>query len=54
MLTIPSIFLQGTVVGVFSRGMPGGKNAKWKLTVSFKVPSNDPGAKIELKRVAIH
>ena len=47
-------FLQGTVVGVFDGRAPGGKNAVWKLTVNFEMPSNNPGTKIELKRVAVH
>ena len=47
-------FLQGTVVGVFNGRAPGGKNAVWKLTVDFEMSSNNPGAKIELKRVAVH
>ena len=40
-------FLQGTVVGVFDRRAPGGKNAVWKLTVNFKIPSDNPGAEIK-------
>jgi hypothetical protein len=32
----------------------GGKNAIWKLTVDFKMPSKDPALGVELKRVAIH
>ena len=47
-------FLQGTVMGVFNGCTPGGKNAVWKLTVDFKMPSNDPGANVELKRVAVY
>jgi hypothetical protein len=45
-------FLQGTVVGFFDGCAPGGKNAGWKLTVDFKMPSD--GAEVELKRVVIH
>jgi hypothetical protein len=47
-------FLQGTVVGVFDGCALGGKNAIWKLTIDFQMPSNDPGADVELKRVNIH
>ena len=47
-------FLRGSVVGVFDGRVPGGKNAVWKLTVDFEMPSDDPGAKVELKRVDIH
>ena len=43
-------FLQGTIVGVFDGRAPGGKNAIWKLTVEFQMPSNDLGAVVELKR----
>jgi len=45
-------FLQGTVVGFFNGRTPGGKNAIWKLTVDFEMPSD--GAEVELKRVDIH
>ena len=45
-------FLQGTVVGFFDGRAPGGKNAVWKLTVDFEMPSD--GAEVELKRVVIH
>jgi len=45
-------FLQGTVVGFFDGRAPGGKNAVWKLTVDFEMPSD--GAEVELKRVDIH
>jgi hypothetical protein len=45
-------FLQGTVVGFFDGCAPGGKNAAWKLTVDFEMPSD--GAEVELKRVDIH
>ncbi len=48
------IFLKGTVVGVFNGSAPGGKNAIWKLTVNFEMPSNNLGAKVELKRVTVH
>ena len=44
-------FLQGTVVGFFDGPAPGGKNAVWKLTVDFEMPSD--GAEVELKRVDI-
>ena len=47
-------FLQGSVAGVFNGSVPGGKNAIWKLTVDFEMPSNDPVAKAELKRVDVH
>jgi hypothetical protein len=45
-------FLQGTVVGFFDGPAPGGKNAVWKLTVNFEMPSD--GAEVQLKRVDIH
>ena len=45
-------FFRGTVVGFFDGRTPGGKNAVWKLTVDFEMPSN--GAEVELKRVVIH
>jgi hypothetical protein len=45
-------FLQGTVVGFFDGRVPGGKNAVWKLTVDFEMPSDV--AEVELKRVDIH
>jgi hypothetical protein len=47
-------FMQGTAVKVFDGRAPGGKNAIWKLTVDFEMPSDDPGAEVELKRVDIH
>ena len=46
-------FLQGTVVGVFDGRTPGGKNAVWKLTVDFKMPSDNPGAEIELAAAVV-
>jgi len=39
-------FLQGTVVGFFDGCAPGGKNAVWKLTVDFEMPSD--GVDVEL------
>ncbi len=45
-------FLQGTVMGFFDGRVPGGKNAVWKLTVDFEMPSD--GAEVELKRAVIH
>jgi hypothetical protein len=39
-------------MGFFDGRAPGGKNAVWKLTVDFKMPSD--GAEVELKRVDIH
>jgi hypothetical protein len=39
-------------VGFFNGRAPGGKNAVWKLTVDFEMPSD--GAEVELKRVDIH
>jgi hypothetical protein len=45
-------FLQGTVVGFFDGRAPGGKNAVWKLTVDFEMPSD--GAEVKLKRVDVH
>ncbi len=47
-------FLQGSVVGAFDGRAPGGKNAVWKLTVDFQMPSDDLGAEVELKRVDVH
>jgi len=47
-------FLQGTVVNVFDGHAPGGKNAIWKLTVDFEMPSKDPVLGVEFKRVAVH
>ena len=47
-------FLQGTVMGVFDRCAPVKKNAVWKLTVDFDMPSDDPGADVMLKRVAVN
>ena len=44
-------FLQGTVMGFFDGRPPGGKNAVWKLTVNFEMPSD--GTEVELKRVDI-
>jgi hypothetical protein len=44
--------LQGTVVGFFDGRAPGGKNAVWKLTVDFEMPSD--GAEVELKRADMH
>ena len=41
-------------MGVFNGCMPVKKNAIWKLTVDFKMPSNNPGAEVKLKRVAVH
>ncbi len=40
-------FLQGTVVCVFNGCVPGGKNAVWKLTVDFEMPSDNPGSEIK-------
>jgi hypothetical protein len=39
-------------VGFFDGRAPGGKNAVWKLTVDFEMPSD--GAEVELKRVDMH
>ncbi len=41
-------------MGVFNGRAPGGKNAVWKLTVNFEMPSSNPGTKVELKRVVAH
>jgi hypothetical protein len=35
-------FLQDTSMNVFDRRAPGGKNAVWKLTVSFEMHSGKP------------
>ena len=43
-------FLQGTVVGFFDGRAPGGKNAVWKLTVDFQMPSDDLGAEVAAMR----
>ena len=40
------------MVGFFDGRAPGGKNAVWKLTVDFEMPSD--GAEVELQRVDIH
>jgi hypothetical protein len=32
-------FIQGTIMNVFDECKPGGKNAVWKLTVDFEMPS---------------
>jgi hypothetical protein len=49
-------FLQGTVINVFDldRRTPGGKNVVWKLTVDFKMHSEEPMLGVELKNVAVH
>ena len=47
-------FLQGTVVNVFDGRAPGGKNAVWKLTVDFEMPSEDPALQVGFKRVTVH
>jgi hypothetical protein len=47
-------FLQGTVINVFGRRTPGGKNAIWKLTVDFEMHSKEPTLGVELNRVAVH
>jgi hypothetical protein len=47
-------FLQGTVINVFDRRTPGGKNAVWKLTVDSEMHSEEPTLGVELKRVAVH
>ncbi len=45
-------FMQGTVIDVFVRRTPGGKNAIWKLTDDFEMPSDKSGLK--LKRFLIN
>ena len=45
-------FLQGTVF--FDGRAPGGKNAIWKLTVDFEMPSKDPALGVKLKRAAVY
>jgi hypothetical protein len=47
-------FMQGTIVDVFDGRAPGRKNVVWKLTVYFKVLSNEPVLGVKLKRVAAH
>jgi hypothetical protein len=47
-------FLQGTIINVFDERAPGGKNAVWKLTVNFQMPSEDPVPGVESSRVDIH
>jgi hypothetical protein len=47
-------FMQGTIVNVFDGHKPGGKNAVWKLTVDFEMPSDKTAPGVKLKRVAIH
>ena len=32
----------------------GGKNAIWKLTVDFEMPSKDPALGVKLKRAAVY
>ncbi len=39
--------MQGTVVDVFDGCTPGGKNAIWKLTVDFEMPSDKSGIKLK-------
>ena len=46
--------VQGTVVNVFDGRKPNGKNAVWVLRVDCMLPSSDPMAVVELKRVEIH
>jgi hypothetical protein len=40
-------FIQGTVVDVFNGWAPRGKNAIWKLTVDFMMPSDESGLKLK-------
>ena len=47
-------FIQGTVVNVFDRRKPNGKNAVWVLRVDVMLPSDDLMTLVELKRVEIH
>ena len=47
-------FLQGTTINVFDGRLPGGKNAIWKLTVDFEMPSEESTLRVKLKRVAVH
>jgi hypothetical protein len=44
--------MQGTVIDVFNWRVPGGKNAIWKLTVDFEMPSDESGLK--LKRFVVN
>ena len=41
-------------MNVFDGRMPGGKNAVWKLTVDFKMPSGKPALGVELMRVDVN
>jgi hypothetical protein len=45
-------FMQGTVIDVFDGRAPGGKNAIWKLTVDFEMPSDESG--LQLKRFVVN
>jgi hypothetical protein len=45
-------FMQGTVVDVFNGRVPGRKNAIWKLTVDFEMPSDESW--LELKRFVVN
>jgi hypothetical protein len=47
-------FLQGTVMLFFDRRTPGMKNAIWKLTVDFEVPTDKPALGVELMRVNVN
>jgi hypothetical protein len=47
-------FLQGTIMNVFDGRTTGGKNAVWKLTVDFEMPSEEPTLGVEFKRDAVH
>jgi hypothetical protein len=45
-------FMQGTVVDVFNGCALGGKNAIWKLTVDFEMPSDE--SRLKLKRFIVN
>ena len=47
-------FLQGTVMLFFDRRTPGMKNAIWKLTADFEMPSDKPALGVELMRVNVN
>ena len=47
-------FIEGTVINVFDRHKPNGKNAVWVVRVDFMLPSDDPMAVAKLKRAEIH
>ncbi len=40
-------FIQGIIVNIFDGCMPGGKNAIWKLTVNFEMPSDETALRVD-------